>query len=133
MSMANYLEEALLNNLFRNTNFAPPANVYISLHTADPGETGANEVSGGSYARVAVSTTGGWTDPSAGTQGEVDNVADITFPTATASWGTVTHCGIYDAATVGNLLWSGALTASKTVDNGDTFKFNAGDFNVQLD
>ena len=131
-AFSDYLEQAILNHIFRNTAiFTPPANVYLALFTAAPSDSGGGtEVSGGSYARKAVSTTGQWNAPGVG--GLTDNINAQAFVTATASWGTVTHFGIFDAATAGNLLFHGALTVSKTVGSGDTFQFSAGDLDITL-
>jgi len=125
-ALSNYLENALVNHVLRNTAYSSPgANIYVALYTSDPTDADSGtEVSGGSYARVQCSN---WNAPS---NGAVTNTADITFPQATADWGTVTHVGIRDAASGGNLLFHGALTASKTVNNGDTFKFNASNLSV---
>ena len=140
-AMTDYLENALIDHIFRASAFAQPTTVYIALFTAAPSDAGGGtEVTGGSYARVQVgpgdtdwnATQGGTTGDSSGTGGLTDNAADIDFPTATADWGTVTHMAIMDASTSGNMLMHGALTASKTVDDGDTFKFNAGDLDVTL-
>lgn len=129
--LSDYLEDALLNATLRNTTFpAPTANVYVALFTGDPLDTGAGpEVSGGSYARVAVSTTGGWTAPSGGMS---QNVAAISFAAATAAWGTVTHVAIFDQITGGNLLFHGQLSTSKAVANGDNFRFEIGALNVTV-
>lgn len=132
-AFSDYLEDALVNHIFRNSTFTRPANIYVALFTAAPSDAGGGtEVSGGSYARVAVATgaSSGWDASSAGATA---NTAAVTFPTATADWGTVTHVGLFDASTTGNLLFWGALTASKTVSNGDIFKFNAGDLDISLD
>ena len=131
-AFSDYLEQAILNHIFRNTAiFTPPANVYLALFTAAPSDSGGGtEVSGGSYARKAVSTTGQWSAPGVG--GLTDNINAQAFVTATASWGTVTHVGIFDAASAGNLLFHGALTVSKTVGSGDTFQFSAGDLDITL-
>jgi hypothetical protein len=95
---------------------------YISLHTADPGDTGASEVSGGSYARQ-----GPVTFANAGNNPTVaSNTAIVIFPAATANWGTITHYGVRDAVTAGTFRGSGALTAAKTVNSGDTARFIAG-------
>jgi hypothetical protein len=95
--MSNYLENALINATLRNTSYTSPTTVYVGLHTADPTDAGTGaEVSGGSYARQSA-TFGAPSDGSSTT------TADITFPTATASWNTVTHIGIWDASTSGNL------------------------------
>ena len=131
-ALSDYSEQAILNHIFRNTAiFSPPANVYLALFTAAPSDSGGGtEVTGGSYARKAVSTTSQWSAPGVG--GLTDNINAQAFPTATASWGTVTHFGIFDAATAGNLLFHGALTVSKTVGSGDTFQFAAGDLDITL-
>jgi len=131
-AFSDFLEAAILNHFFRNTDIgAPPANVYIALYTtATDDASGGTEVTGGSYARAAVSTTGGWSAP--GVAGLTDNVADIVFATASANWGTITHVAVYDAVTGGNRLFHGALTASKVVNSGDIFKFLAGALDITL-
>ena len=123
---SNYLENALVNAVLRNTAYTSPTTVYVSLYTTDPtdADTGT-EVSGGSYARTAV-TFG------APSNGVTTNSADVTFPTATASWGTVTHIGIHDASTAGNLLFHTPLDTSKTIDSGDIFKITTGNLSVTL-
>ena len=94
---------------------------YVSLHTADPSDAGSSEVSGGSYARQ-----GPVTFASSGNNPTVaSNSAIVTFPTASAAWGTLTHFGIWDAASAGNFRGSGALTTSKTVASGDIARFIA--------
>ena len=123
---SNYLENALINAVLRNTTYTSPATVYVSLYTSDPTDADCGtEVSGGSYARTAV-TMGAPSD------GVSTNSADVTFPTATASWGTVTHIGIHDASTSGNLLFHTPLDTSKTIDSGDIFKITTGNLSVTL-
>lgn len=118
--MSDYLESALRAHIFRTASFTKPATLWVSLHTADPLDTGAGaEVSGGSYARVQRDPLdANWSAASA-TDGLTDNVAVITFPAPSANWGTVTHFGIWDASTAGNLICHGALTASRIINNGD--------------
>ena len=124
--MSNFLENALINATLRNTTYTSVATVYVSLWTSDPTDAGSGtEVSGGSYARTAV-TFG------APSNGVTTNSADVTFPTATASWGTVGWIGINDAATAGNLLYHTALDTSKTIDTGDIFKISTGNLSVTL-
>jgi hypothetical protein len=126
--MSNYLENALLNATLNATTYTAPATVYVSLWTSDPTDAGSGtEVSGGSYARTAVSFA-----TASGTSGNVLNDADVTFPTATASWGTVGWIGINDAATSGNLLYHTALDTAKTIDSGDIFKISTGNLSVTL-
>ena len=124
--ISNYLENALINGTLRATTFTAPAAVYVSLHTADPTDAGSGtEVSGGSYARQAA-TFG------APSNGASTTTADITYPQATASYGTVTHIGIFDASTSGNLLYHSPLNTSKTIDTGDIFKITSGSLTVTL-
>jgi len=134
MGISTYLQEALLKHLYRNTDLSRVATVYVSLHTADPTDAGTGtEVSGGSYARQGVDTgaSSEWSAPASGGGGyKTDNSNDITFPTATASWGTVTHFGVWDASTSGNLLHYGALDESKTVGIGDELVIDAGDLDL---
>jgi hypothetical protein len=125
--ISNFLENALINATLRNTAYTSPTTVYVGLYTTDPGEgnTGT-EVSGGSYARTAV-TFG------APSNGVSTNSASVTFPTATGTWGTVTHIGILDASTSGNLLYYTALDASKSIASGDVFTISTGNLSVTLE
>jgi hypothetical protein len=124
--ISNYLENALINATLRNTSYTSPAAVYVSLHTADPTDAGTGtEVSGGSYIRQ--SATFG-----APSNGVSTTTADISFPQATASWGTIGWIGIWDAQTSGNLLYHTALDTSKAIDNGDIFKIASGSLTVTL-
>lgn len=118
--MSDYLEVELRKHLFRTGSFTKPAALWIALFTAAPSDAGGGtEVSGGSYARVQRNPLdANWTAPD-GTGGVTRNAAAITFPSPTANWGTVTHFGIFDASTGGNLLVWGALSASRTINNGD--------------
>ena len=132
-AFSNYLEDAIIAWCFTGTTFpAALTTVYVSLHTADPGDTGASEVAGGNYARIAVANAG-WTKTTAGTASATNN-ADITFPsTGTVTWsGTVTHVGIWSASTAGNFLYGGALSASKVVASGDVFKFTANNLTISV-
>ena len=126
--MSNFLENALINATLRNTTYTSVATVYVSLWTSDPTDAGSGtevSTSGTSYARTAV-TFGA---PSGGAS---TNSADVTFPTATASWGTVGWIGINDAATSGNLLYHTALDTAKAIDSGDIFKISKGNLSVTL-
>jgi hypothetical protein len=125
---SDYLENKLIDHLFRTATFAKPAALYIALFTAAPADLGGGtEVVGGGYLRANLApldtnwkaTQGGTSGASAGTGGVTSNAAAITFPTPTGNWGTVTHFGIFDAASAGNLLIWDALTAARTILNGD--------------
>jgi len=125
MSATNYLENKILDHVLSTTSYTMPSDAYVSLHTADPTEAGTGtEVSGGSYARQSAAFN-------AATGGSTSNSALIQFsnmPTA-----TVTHFGIWDAVTGGNILLYGELSSSKSVTAGDTIAFNAGTLTISVD
>jgi hypothetical protein len=124
---SNYLEGKLLEHTLRNVAYTSPAAVYAGLFTVTPDDTGGGtEVTGGSYARVAV-TFGAYAS------GAVTNSVLVDFGTASADWGTIVASAIFDAATVGNLLFYGALLSNKTVSNGDGFSFAISKLTVGLD
>lgn len=124
--ISNFLENALINATLRNTSYTSPTTVYVALFTSDPTDAGSGtEVSGGSYARTAV-TFG------APSNGVSTNSANVEFPVCTSSWGTITHIGIMDALTTGNLLYHTALTTSKVIDVDDIFRITTGNLSVTL-
>jgi len=124
---SDFLELKILEHTLGITSYTAPTTTYLALFTSDPTDAGTGtEVSGGSYARQSIS----WNTPA---RGATPNSADVTFPQATANYGTVTHIGIYDASSAGNLLYHGALSASKSVETNDTFIVEAGDLSVSLD
>jgi hypothetical protein len=125
-ALSNYLENALMNAVLNNTSYTSPATTFVGLFTSDPtDEYSGTEISGGSYARQAAS----FGSPS---NGNCTNDADITFPQATGDWGTVTHFGLFDASSTGNLLFHGALTSSKVIETGDIFKIATGNLSITL-
>jgi hypothetical protein len=144
-SFTDYVENLAVDHMFRGQAFSEssPASYYVGLLTAGCTDSaGGTEVSGGSYARVSVSraaaswkgTHGSATGASSGTNGTISNAAAITFPAPTANWGVITHFGIYDASTSGNLVVCQSLTASKTVNNGDAAPAFAVDaLTIQID
>ena len=143
-AMSDYLENKLVDFLFRAQTFTPPATLYVALYTANPTDSSAGtEVTGGSYARVAVASSlanwagtqsAGSTTASSGTNGTTSNNNAITFPAPTANWGSVTGTAIMDASTAGNMWFFGALGTAKTVNNGDAApSFAAGQLTVQID
>lgn len=127
-AFTNFAENALIDRIFRGQAFAP-TNLYVGLLTAAPSDsTAGTEVTGGNYARVTVACSlanwagtqsAGSTVASSGTGGTTSNNGAVTFGAPSANWGVVTHFGIYDASSAGNLLIYGTLTASKTINNGD--------------
>jgi len=126
-AISNYLENALINATLRNTTYTSPTTVYAGLFTSDPTDAGSGtEVSGGSYARKAIT----FAAPSNGVT--TNSAAAVEFDQATGSWGTLTHFAIFDALTTGNMLYYGALTTSKTIASGDVFKFATSSVTVTL-
>jgi len=127
MSFSNYLETKVLDHVFGGTAYTAPSTLYLALFTAvSDGEAGTvTEVSGGGYARqtVAFTTSGNTTS----------NTGAVEYPTATANYGTVTHVGIYDASSSGNLMAYASLSSSKTIETGDVFRVPAGDLDITLD
>lgn len=132
--MTNYLESVLINHSLGKSSYTMPATVYLCLFTADPGEAGsmtAEVPSGRGYARQAITTTmssssGGSTSSNAGV---------ITFgPCSTTAWGTITHVGVADSATIGagNLLYKKAMPVSKTIDIADSLQFAAGQLTLSM-
>lgn len=121
---SNYLEGKLIEHVLRNTSYTSPSAVYLSLHTSNPDEDNSGtEVSGNGYSRQAI-TFG------AHSNGACANTSVEEFTASGGSFGTVSHFGIFDASSSGNLLYYGALTASKVVADGDTLKFAAGSVTI---
>jgi hypothetical protein len=125
---SDYLENKVLDHVLGGATYTQPTNVYVGLWTADDGlESGTltSEVSGGSYARQTITFD-------AAAAGSADSAATVTFPTATANWGTITHVALMDASTGGNVLFHGSVTTSKTIESGDTFQISAGNLTISL-
>jgi len=126
MSFTNFLETEILDHVFAGAAYTAPSTKYLALFTAvADGEAGSvTEVSGNAYARQSIAfTTSGAT---------TSNSAAVEFPTATGSWGTITHVGIFDASTSGNLMVYATLTASKAIASGDVFRVPSGDLDITL-
>ena len=141
MNMSNYLENKLIDHLFRTSPYNKPATLAVALYTVAPTDAGGGtEVTGGSYARALLpplntnwnATQGGTSGDSTGTSGETENAVAITFPTPTAGWGTVVAVGIFDAASGGNLLLFGTLDIPKVINNGDSVTFQPGTLSITL-
>lgn len=121
----NYERNRVGDARYGDGTYTKPATVYLALFTAAPTVAGGGtEVTGGSYARVAITNDlANWPDMVAGVK---SNGLAITFPQATASWGVITHVAIMDALTGGNMQDFAALPAPKTIQNGDTASFAVG-------
>ena len=126
MSFTNFLETEILDHVFAGAAYTAPGTKYLGLFTAiSDGEAGSvTELSGSAYARqsVAFTTSGNTTS----------NNAAVEFPTATGSWGTVTHVGVYDASSSGNLMAYATLSSSKAIATGDVFRVPTGDLDITL-
>lgn len=135
---SNYTEDKTLDFWLKanSATTTAPTTVYVALFNSDDSAGGTaenleagtitDECTGGAYARQAVTfgTVSG---------GSVSNSADVTFPAATdGNWGTITHLAVMDAASSGNVLFYGALTSSKQIDNTDTFQITASNLTVSL-
>jgi len=127
MNVTSSYQNSILDAAIGTTTYNKGATLHVALHTGDPGTTGAsNELTVGSngYARATLAnTTAGVAAASGGAKA---NVAAVSFPTATGSWGTVTHWSIKDAASGGNTLFYGSLAASKAIGAGDSFAIAIG-------
>jgi hypothetical protein len=126
MSFSNDFETRVLQYIFTTGSVTRPTAWHVALYTAAPNDSGGGtEVSGGAYARQSVAfTVSGNTATNSGA---------VEYPTATASYGTVSHVGVFDAATGGNLIAYAALSASKAIDTGDVFRIPAGDLDITLE
>lgn len=142
-SMSDYLENKVTDWLLRGQTYTVPTTQYFALATTSGSDAACGtEVSGGSYARVAVTSSmanfagtqsAGSTSASSGTGGTTSNNVAITFPTPTANWGSVVEFCVFDASTSGNLLYRAGLGVSKTVNNGDaapSFAIGAATFQI---
>ena len=118
--MSNFLENALVNHVFRNTTYAQAGTLYLALYSTDPTDADiGSELSGLGYTRKIVSFI-------APVDGSTSNDADIVFPAATADWPTITHIGIRDLSSGGNLIMHQALTTPVDVLNTNNFRIPLG-------
>jgi hypothetical protein len=134
---SNYLENAVLNHVLRNTAYTQPSGLWLALFTNTSGSAATNleagtltdevTTSSSAYAREAVTFA-------ASSGGSAATSATVTFDAATANWGTITHVAIMDGDTAGagNVLFWGAVTTSKTIETGDTFQVSSGNLTVSL-
>jgi hypothetical protein len=127
-ALSDHAEALLLDWLMTSGSATRPTAWYVALYTAAPSDSGGGtEVSGSGYAREAV-TFAAATSPG----GTTSNSGAVSFTASGGDWGSITHIGIHDASTGGNLLWHGAMTASKTVADGDTLEFSIGNIDLTI-
>jgi hypothetical protein len=129
MSATFYARQKIVDDLTGVAAYAPPP-LYLSAHTADPGDGGshASEVSGSGYARVPLAGVMGAADSS----GISINTSVITFGPATADWGTISHFGIEDASSGGNMLCPGVPTMPRTITTGQPLQIPVGQLRLRL-
>lgn len=127
-ALSNYAEKLLLDWMMTTGSATRPTAWYVALYTAAPSDSGGGtEVSGNGYSRQSVTF-----DAASSPGGTTSNSGAVTFTASGGSWGTISHIGIFDASTSGNLLWHGAMTASKTIADGDTLEFAIGNIDLTL-
>lgn len=128
---STYLSQNVINSTLRGVSFSVPANLYLAVFTSDPTDDNVtiNEVAGAWYSRQA---TGAWAAP-VGSGNSTSNNSQIQYSAVTGSPVTVSHWGIYDASTSGNLLYTGALSVPKTLNVGDVLVVAAGQLVITVD
>lgn len=127
----NYLELKLLDHALGTASYTKPTNVWVGLFTdgstpADTGPTSEVSTSGSAYIRQQATF-------SSASAGSASTSATITFPTATANWGTITYIAIFDAQSAGNMLFYGPVVTAKVIETNDTFQITSGNLTVSLD
>jgi hypothetical protein len=123
-AMSDYLENEILDHILGTGAYTMPTTVYVGLSTGSfNDDNSGTELTGNGYARVSISF-------GAAASGTASNDAAVEFSAATGSWGTVSHFGLFDASSAGNLLIHGALTASKVIETGDILKIAIGDMDI---
>lgn len=125
-ALSDWAENAALDWLMGGSTPTRPTTRHLALFTAAPSDAGGGtEVATGGYSRQAF-TCG------AAAAGTCSNSGLVSFTASGGNFGTVTHVGVFDASSGGNLLWHGAMTASRTVNDGDTLEFAAGELDFTL-
>jgi len=131
MNASKYLEDGIINYFFRNQAVTRPAAHYLALYISDPTDDNTgSEIAGGGYARKVITFT---TPAIVSGKTTITNEAEIRFPVATANWGNISHWGILDAPTDGNLLAHAPVDVPKLIENGDEAKFNAETLTITID
>ena len=123
-AMSDYLENEILDHILGTGSYTMPSGVYIGLSIVSFNDDASGaELTGNGYIRKAATFN-------VAASGTADNSAAVEFPAATASWGTVSHFGLFDAVSGGNMLIHGAFTTPKLIDIGDILKISAGDLDI---
>lgn len=127
-ALSDYAEKLILDWMMTTGSATRPTNWYVALYTAAPSDAGGGtEVSGNGYARESVAF-----DAATSGTGTTSNTGIVSFTASGGNWGSITHIGIHDAASAGNLLWHGSLAAAKTVNDGDSLEFSVGNIDLTV-
>ena len=127
-ALSDYAEKLLLDFLMGGAAAGAPSSRHVALYTAAPSDSGGGtEVSGNGYARQAAT----WDAATSGA-GVTANADAQSFTASGGNWGSITHVGIFDASSGGNLLWHGAIATARTVNDGDTITFAIGSIDLTL-
>lgn len=127
-ALSDYSEKLILDYLMTTGSATRPTNWYVALYTAAPSDSGGGtELSGSGYGREAVTFAAATSGA-----GTTSNSGAVVFTADGGDWGSVTHMGIHDATSSGNLLWHGALAAAKTVLDGDSLEFAVGNIDLTV-
>ena len=127
MSASNYLENELLDHVLGGSAYTSPSAIYVALSTGSfADDNSGTELTGNGYTRKAI-TFG------TASSGSIASNSAVEFDTATGSWGSVSHFGLFDASSGGNLLYHGAFSSAKTIETGDVLKISSSSLTVSLD
>ena len=131
MNASTHLEHAILNHFFRSVSQPAPSTLFLALYISNPTDDDiGTEVAGGGYLRQTIT----FSEPQqVGGRGQITNAVQVTFPTATANWGTISHWGVRDAVTGGSLLAHAPVPTPKLIENGDEARFNAHAITISVD
>ncbi len=126
--LSDYAEKEILDWLMTGSSVTRPTSWHVALFTTAPSDAGGGtEVSGNGYSRQSV-TFSDANSPA----GTTSNSNAQSFTASGGNWGTITHMGVFDASSGGNLLWHGALSNSRIVNDGDTLTFSIGNIDLTL-
>ena len=127
-ALSDFAEKLVLDWLMTTGGAFRPTTWYVALFTVAPNDSGGGtEVASNGYSRQSVTF-----DAAHATNGTTQNSGAASFTASGGNWGSITHMGIFDTLTNGNLIWHGALTTSRTVNDGDTLTFSTGNIDLTL-
>ena len=126
-AMSDYLELKFLDHFTGTASTSAPSAVYLGLATGSIGDDASGtELTGNNYSRKAITFA-------SASSGSIASNANVEFAPATGNWGSVSHWGIFDASSSGNLLFHGSFTSAKTIASGDILKVASGSLTISAD